>query len=228
MGPAAVPAAIQGGTALLGGIFGRRSAQRATQRGPGEQRALSGATGLAGMLGSQGRQLFQTGLQQTQQAGNFFGQLVSGDRAAIRQAVAPERREITDLFSGAQRRIASESRGGVADLASAQADVRQAGALSEVAPRARTAAATSLANLGTQATRTGVQAGGIGANTFAQLLGPLISGRLGGAQLQRLLGSDIGGFLFDMLSGIKLPGRGGGGRGQNFGRPRMGAAPSGT
>lgn len=205
---AAIIPGIKIGGALLGGFLGRRSAKGAVTPGPTEQAAMGGATSLAQLLGRQGQSLFQTGGQQIRQTGQFLGNLVSGNRAAIQQTLAPERAAITDLFSGAQRRIASQARGGVRDLAQAQAARQQAGQLSLLAPQVRTQAASALGNLGLGAAQTGVDATGAGAQTFASLLGPLIRGRLGGAEVQRRAGQDVGSLIFEILQGINFGRRG--------------------
>lgn len=203
---AAAPWIIRGGGALLGGIFGKKSAEGATQLSPEAQAAMTGTLNLSKLLGQQGSQLVGQGIESTRPASRFFGQLLSGDRSALRQAVAPERAEITDLFRGARRRVEAETRGGVRDLAVAELARGEAGRQSLLLPEARRAAAGSLAQLGLGTAQIGAGVAGAGISGLSSLLGPLIQQKIAAAQIGNKAGGDVGSFIFDMLSGLSFGG----------------------
>ncbi len=199
MSAAALPFIGRGAAAIGAGLFGRRSAQKATTPSAGEQAALGSATGAATRLGALSGQLGQQSLQAFGQARRFFGNLVGGNRGQLLQATAPERGQITGFFRGAERSVRSQARGGTRDLELARLSRDRAGALSGLVPAIRTSAAGTLGNLGLGGAGTAVSGQAASGGIFSNLLGTQQRGRLGGAGISRQAGSDVGRLISDLL-----------------------------
>ncbi len=143
-----------------------------------QQKALLGqTTGLAQQQANQGRQLFNFGMPLLGQSADYYSRILTGDRGAMRSALAPETGAIRDTYTGAQRNLErSGIVGAQKDVASADLARQEAGQLGGLFPAARRSAAEALTGLG----GTGVS-GGVGATAGA---GSLFNSLLSGQRLQ--------------------------------------------
>lgn len=201
MGGLAAPL-ISGGASILGGILGR---PRLSRVGAEEAGAFRGAAGAAGGLGRAGRELVTRGGTDIEGARQFISPLLTGSRAAQLQAVAPERRQITDFFRGAGRQIREGTRGGVRDLALATSAREKAGRLSELIPTLRPQAAGLAGQLGLAQTGEGLRAQAAGGGLFGNIARALQTGRLEADRLRlgtRGGGGGIGRGIFEIVRGV--------------------------
>jgi hypothetical protein len=211
-----VKAGVGIGGSLLGNWLGGKAAQSAMQRTPEEQQALAGGQAAAGGLGRQGAGLTGMGLPYAGQSagmlgqsGNYWQTLLGGNRAAMAQATAAPRGAITDQYRGAERSLErSGVRGGVADLARAELSRDRAGKIAGLTTGVQPMAAEQLASVGGQMGQLGTTLTGQGTaaligggNTWAQLLRAGAENRFAGQQAGAQTASQVGGGIWDLLSG---------------------------
>lgn len=112
------PLIAQGAGLAVGAYAGKKATDMALKRSPEEQAALTGAQGAAGQLGTNGQQAWQRGNDLQQAPGQYFQTLLSGNRAAMSQAIAGPAAQITGNYRGAQRALdQSGVRGAARDVA---------------------------------------------------------------------------------------------------------------
>lgn len=198
----AVPALIQGGAAIGSALLGRRAAKQQFQRSPEEQNYLS-QTGQAGQtLLGQGQQLFNLGTPGIQASQDYFGKLLSGNRAAQAQAVGSGVANLTDVYRGAARGVGRSGLVGSArDMALADLNRDRAGATARLVSGIQPMAAQQLAQtgLGTVGAAIGPTLGA--SNIFGQLAGEARSQRENANAAQAQAGKSAGAMIFDMLQG---------------------------
>ncbi len=220
---AAVPGIIQGGMALGSALFGRKSAQGATQRSPEETAALTAQTGaanaqtdLARQQTAQGGQLFRQGMPQVQQAGRYFSTLAGGNRGAMTQALSPEISSINDVYGGTARTLSRFLRGPEKDVQGAEAERERAGLIGKLFAGGRGPANAQLGAMGAgqigagqaglaSAASANASAGGM----FGQQVASGQANRYAGANLERDTGADFGGLMFQLLKGYASKGKSG-------------------
>jgi len=211
------------GASLLGGFLGGRKAQSsAMQRSPEEAAALTGAQGAAGNLSNVGASalaggtnLLQTGQSTVAAPTSYYQTLLRGNRAAQSQAVAAPRAAISDIYSGAQRSLEQSGvRGAARDVASGELSRERAGKMAGLVTGVQPAAAEALTRTGLEQSGQGInltgQAGsayGNAGSLYSRLLGTGAQNRYYGREEGEKAGQGIGGFLFDILRGIKGKGK---------------------
>lgn len=208
---AAAPIIGKVGGALLGGLFAKKSQQSAMKRSPEEQLALGGAQQAAQGLSTTGQDLIQGGRDAQRPAQNYFQTLLQGSRPAMMQAVAGPTAALTDVYRGAERGLErSGVQGAARDVASADLTRQKASQISSLITGVQPGAAQQLAGMGAQQVGQGIGAVGAGANAFGNLLGAGAQNRIYGRQEGAETGKNVGGLIFDLLSGTMTP-KGGGG-----------------
>lgn len=143
------PLITQVGGAAAGALAGRQATKMAAQRSPEEQAALRGMTGVAGQASRLGNFFATQGQQYLQQPANYFSTLLSGNRAAMNNAVAPAVAQITGNYRGATRALEhSGMRGAARDVATADLNRQRASQVAGLTTGVQPYAAEQLAGLG--------------------------------------------------------------------------------
>ena len=213
----ALPWIMQGGAALGSALLSKKSQSSAQSRSPEEQTALTGAQGAASSLQQggqnlvgQGQRTVNAGLDTISPAAGYWSRLLGGNRASMAQSVAAPRAAITDIYRGAERGLErSNVRGAQRDVAKSELNRNRAsqiaGLTTGVQPFAAqqlTGIGTSMADIGGRTTGTGAQMSGQGGELFRNLLGQGSANRRYAREEGEKTGGGIGGFLFDMISGM--------------------------
>ena len=186
MAAAAAPL-IGGGVSLLGKLFGGGS-NPATP-------AMGNVSNQAGFLSGVGNPLLS-------KASSYYQTLLGNSRSGIQTLLAPETNQIADTYRGAKAGLAqSGMRGGAKDMATANLNRDEAGAVAGLAPAAKASALSGAQGLGLGASQ-GAQQG------YASLLGPAESQYQFGVKESDLTGQGLGSFFAQLLQSF---GKGGGG-----------------
>lgn len=201
MAPAAtlIPALISAGGAIGGSLLGRKSVQGATQRSPEELAALQGQTGAANALTQQSGQLSAFGMPLLKQAGGYFSKLAGGNRGVMTQALSPEISSINDVYGGTARTLSRFLRGPEKDVQLAESERERAGQIGRLFGGARIGANTALGGMGEGATGAAASGFGGAGGIFGGQAALGQANRFGGAELERSVGSDFGGLIFNLL-----------------------------
>lgn len=186
---------------------------------PEEQASFKGGMGAAGQLSGMGRLLYGQGATNVGQASDYWQRLMGrGGKEAALAAVGPQMGNISQIYGGVSRGLEGRNvRGGVKDLALAEAEREKAGQMSRLIHGVQPRAAGELANIGTTLTGQGIGATGGAGGIFADLLGKGLrgrglgfEGRLAGEGARGRAGADIGKLLFTALAGMGGGGKSGG------------------
>jgi|SRR5215510_7207356 len=207
--------------AVAGGLLGKRSQQQAMQRTPEEQQALAGAQGVAGTLGGVGTSLIGQARPYLTQPANYYQSLLSGNRAAMTQAVAPSIAQTTDVYRGAERDLDRLGvRGAARDVAAGELNRQRASQLAGLVTGVQPGAAGALAGLGgTLLQQGGGLAGGAG-NIYNALLNQGAWNRQYGREQGQQAGEKLGGLVADIgRIGLDKWGRGRGSMDLSFDNP---------
>lgn len=221
MAQAAMPIGMGLG-GLFGGLFGKKSAKKtekiASTQTAEERAAEAGATGIAGKLGGIGDILYGQGAGTLGRATSYYETLLGrGGRGAMESAVAPAAESISDLYGGVSRSLeGSNVRGGVRDLALAEAEREKRGRISRLTAGVQPGAAAALGDIGRFQTASGIGATGGAGGIFSDLLGKGLqsrglglTGRLAAEDARGKTGTDIGSLLFGLLASGAGKGDGG-------------------
>lgn len=156
-------ASVKGGARAGGGGGGGASAVNYSQflnpnwnlamaygtRTPQELEALGNVSALARLLSGQGKGLYDVGMPAYTTALNYWNAIVGGSPAAATAAIAPEAQQMSQVYGGARRGIEAGSlRGGARETALTQLGQQGAGAIANLIPAKREAAAGNLAAAG--------------------------------------------------------------------------------
>jgi hypothetical protein len=198
----ALPYAIKGGAALLGGMLGKKAQAGAQKRSGEEQISLTGGQGAAGNLASTGASMTETGQATQRPATSYYDTLLRGNRAQMAQATAAPRAAITDVYRGAERSVErSGVQGAAKDVQTGELNRQRASQLSSLVTGVQPAAADALTGIGQQQTSTGVSASGTAGSIYGGLLGQGAGNRMYAREEGEKAGKGIGGLLFDVASG---------------------------
>lgn len=171
---------------------------------------------MTNLLGTQGQQTFTTGQQQYQQGLQDFGpsmdywqKILSGNKAEMESAIAPEKEGILDRYRAARKKIAqTQARGGGTNEAVAQSEFAQAGDIAGLLQKLRPQAAAASAQEASQIAGLGLSESGLGLQqTFAALdailtqRGQNIQQTAGLEQMLGQLGQGIGSVVGGYLAG---------------------------
>lgn len=150
--PAAIPAAVGLGGSIIGGISGKGAAKK-QQKLAEQQMAMMKPLLDAQIAGSQyaltqSKPFLEGAGQAATDLQNFWKPLVSGNRSAIDQFLAPERRAINQGYKSVSKNLATFGpRGGGRVSSLANADIARQGALSDLVFGARKTGANQLESL---------------------------------------------------------------------------------
>lgn len=207
MAAAAIPALIKVGSMVGGSLLAKKLSAPTSQ----QSSAMSGTQGAQQMLGQAAPQLMGAGQQATatgvsgaSTAANYYKSLLSGGRAGLTAATAPEAGAALDYYKGAEGKVQNTMRGGGRDMALAELDRQKTGQLAMLPAQARAGAAQGLVGAsapllqsGTAQTEAGVNAGYGAAGAGTQLFNQATTS----ADRQSKAGSGIGGMIYDAISG---------------------------
>jgi hypothetical protein len=165
-------------TSMLGGSFtpistpDRALIAEYSTPSPEELANRQGVTDMARLLGGQGRNLYNVSSPTYTRAMGYYGNILSGNKAAVAQAIAPEAEMLTEMNAAEQSAIKNGSlRGGARDLALAESGRSGAGRVSALVPQARKDAAAAGSNLALQGMGLGTQQEGAAAGLYSNLAG---------------------------------------------------------
>lgn len=232
----AMPWILKGGAALGGMLMSKKSQSNAMKRSPEEQTSLTGAQNAganmqqsgAGMVTS-GAGNVNAGVDTMQKPTDYFTKLLGGNRAAMAQATAGSKGAITDTYRGAENALnKSGVRGAQRDVAKADLNRDRASKIAGLTTGVQPGAAQQLgalgearAGVGTNQASTGANMQANAGNIFTNLLGQGADNRAYARSEGADTGKKFGGFLFDMLKGVK--GMGGDDSGDDDNRPFSGS-----
>jgi hypothetical protein len=145
------PLLTQGAGMAVGAYAGKKATDMAQKRSPEEQAALTAAQTSAGQLGRFGGQAWQQGQNLQQAPGQYFQTLLSGNRAAMSQALAGPTAQITGNYRGAQRGLDQAGvRGAARDVASADLNRDRVSKIASLSTGVQPYAAEQLTSMGQQ------------------------------------------------------------------------------
>jgi len=215
--PVAIPLVMAAVSAAGSVASSKIAANAAAKRSAEEQKALGGAQGAAGDLAAAGKaqlakgnETIGQGLQTMAPAASYFGALLHGNRTLQSQATAAPRAGITDTYRGAERNLErSGVRGASRDVASAELGRQRAGQISSLISGVQPGAASAVAGIGREQAGIGTQQASLGApmlgqsgSLYGNLLGQGFQNRAYGNEQGAQIGRPVGGFLYDLLSGV--------------------------
>lgn len=197
MGAASIPLAAAAVGPLLSKFLGGASTQQSA--------AMRQTAQAAPQLMGAGQQTTAAGVQGATTAQNYYKSLLSGGRAGLTAATAPESAAALDYYKGAEGKVTNTMRGGGRDMALAELDRQKVGQLAVLPAQARAGAAQGLVgasapliNAGANQTQQGLGAAGAGFGQATQVYGQQADAAKG-----------YGKMLFDAISQWQA-GRGGG------------------
>lgn len=136
-------------------------------------------TSLARLMGGQGEGLYNVSNPAYKQALDYYSRILSGDKGAVSQAIAPEAEMNAELTAGQEKAIGNSSlRGGARDTALAEAGRAGAGAISRLIPEARKNAAAAGGALAMQGMGLGSQQEGQAGSLYSSLADRELNDRL--------------------------------------------------
>jgi len=201
----AKPFAMKAGAALGGAALGKWTGgpsnpqQTAMQ---GQQRAAQQVGGMAGPMMQTGLNTVRQGTGYMQQAGSYYGNILSNRRAAS-ESLAPEMKTMMDQYGGAARKAQRTMRGWARDSAVAELDRERVGNAAMMLPMARAQAAQGMGQLA----NTGIYGGqgmtgqGINAASNAgQLYGNMFRDATTVRGQEKEAGKEWGDMLYDVAN----------------------------
>jgi hypothetical protein len=160
------------------------------------QPSIDAQTGIAQTFQQQGTQLIGEGQDQLRAPTNFYQQLLSGNKAAVSQAVAPDVANLRDVYSGAHKQLErSGTQGASRDMASAELGRQEAGQLGSFVLGARPAAAEAMTAMGQNTRAAGVGMGMNAANIYGSLLTGARQDRAYNGAISQQIGENTGELL---------------------------------
>jgi len=196
----------------MSGLFGGGSAK--TDRGwqttaaQGLKNTFNWALPFAQSVGTAGQNIISTGLSDLSTAGGYFKNILSGNRPAVLQAVAPEVSMVRSQSDAQKRQLAASgtARGGGVSASSQQ---RESNVMSEVdkllfgvrpeAAKGVAGVGEAEAKIGLGETATGLSAGQLASGTAAELGSLGTAARQTDLQQQNLLGAGAADLAFGLL-----------------------------
>jgi hypothetical protein len=198
---ASIPGIVMAGASLY-------QAYKGSQRSGAEKQALAGQQAAGSQLLGQGQQLFGAGMPAMRSSLNYYQTLLSGNRAAMSQAVAGPTAQLTDLYRGAERNLEHKGvRGGARDLATAELGRDRTNQLAQLTTGVQPMAAGQLGALGSTATSQAGSATTGAGSMYSTILGQQFqnrqntNGMWGGAM------QDVGGAMFDIWKNKNIGGK---------------------
>lgn len=129
-------------------------------------------------------------------ASDYLKAILSGDRTAVMQATAPERRRVIDQYSAAKKAIAEFTPRGGGQAGSMNAlQAQEAGDLSTIGSGARTKAIDTATGTGTQLEGLGLSAKALASGDLGQILQALTAKEGQNAQSAAAFGQGVGQLL---------------------------------
>lgn len=185
----------QGGSSIPGiGDYGNGSTQYSSSTGPvrpsapsaQEQEHSRGVSDMARLLSGQGQNSYNVSSPLYGQAVDYYNKILSGDKGAAAQAIAPEAEAMAELNAGRMKGIQqSGARGGARDQALEDASRQAHGDIASLIPKARQNAAQAGSQLALQGMGLGTQQEGAAAGLYSDLLGKGQQDRQFGDSLQQ-------------------------------------------
>jgi hypothetical protein len=173
-----ITGALGAGASVYSANKQAKAAKEAATLSPMGVQAQQGLTKQAGRLNQMGDRLLGQGTADLERVGAYWRPQLSGDRAAVSQAIAPDVAATTDVYRGAERSLdRSGVRGAQAEQQRAELRRQKTSQIAQMPMMQRRAAADALAGIGGNYFSTGANAIGSAGN----LLGQVYSGERGAA-----------------------------------------------
>lgn len=209
--PTLIPAAVGLGSSIFGGIKGNKAANKQQKQADAQMAALKPLLD-AQIAGSKyaldTSKPFLTGASQgVADVSKFWKPLLSGNRTAIDQFLAPERRAINSGYDATARTLATLGpRGGGRISSLAKADTARQSQLSDLVFRGRKQAAGAMQDLaglqgglGVSTLGAGLSGGNQAYNLFTNQQGRADNARAGANDALGGIGTSLGTFLTDLF-----------------------------
>lgn len=185
---AAIPFAIQGGSALASYFMNKKnakaqaSAQQLTQQSGAQTAAAAPPLLQQGKeLGQQGAGYLRQGAEQLQGAGSYYSNILSNRRSA-NESLAPENATALEYYRGAGNKVQRTMQGGQRDYAQAELDRQKVGQLASYVPTARANAAQGMERVGSASG----QLGGTALAAGGAASGQGVNAAMGGGYLNNM------------------------------------------
>ncbi len=160
---------VTGAISAYSAIKNSRAAGRQSKMMEGAQQQQMGALQENQRTG---RGLLTQGMPATQNALNYYGTLLRGNRAAMQQATAGSAAQLTDVYRGAERGLERQGvRGGERATALAELNRDRANSIAQLTTGQQGNAADAIARLGTTMTGQGIDAMSGAATGYGNLAG---------------------------------------------------------
>jgi hypothetical protein len=189
-----------GGGALISGLMSKRAQDAAKQYSPEELAAIANSNRIAQQASDLAASAVGESKPWLRQAGNYYSTLLSGNRAAQSQAVAPGYAAATDVYRGAQRNLDQQGiRGAARDVASADLNRQRASQLAGLVTGVQPAAAGALSKLGIEGMQSAAPLLSTSGNIYGNILGRGMQNRQWATQQGTEAGSAWGQLFRDMM-----------------------------
>jgi hypothetical protein len=189
------PVIAEGGGMVAGGLAARQAQRSAMQRSPEEAQSLAGGFGTADQARKMAMDAYGESKPYLRQAGGYYSSLLSGNRAAMQQAVAPTIAQLTGQYRGAQRGVEGSLRGAARDYALGGLARQKASDVAGVTTGVQPGAADALSRLGLQGMQFGAPLLGVAGNIYSNFLPQGQANRQWAAGEGRRTGEAIGDFI---------------------------------
>lgn len=154
----------------MGALFGGKSSSE-KQLGGQFQDVLPKLEGVGDTAAFQGKKNLKQGGRDLNLVGDFFKQLLTGDRTTVGQVLAPEIQAVMSQYDATKRNLGEYGpRGGGQVAALGSLAQQEAGQVGSLYSGARQRGAQGLEGIGQSLGQLGLGASGLGAQSFGQML----------------------------------------------------------
>ena len=141
-------------------------------------RSLTNSLGTSGSnVFTQGQGTVQAGVAGLQWPMNYYSSILSGNKAEMESAIAPEKSDILSQYRARRRQLAKGQRGGGTNEAVASSEFAEAGDISALLQKLRPQAAAGEAQVAGQVAGLGIEESRLGNEQLFQALAGLLSRR---------------------------------------------------
>jgi len=194
----------------MGGFLGIGGSSAKTDRS-GELAGWANLQKMSNWAIPAGQQALSSGMQSLGSAGQYFGNILSGNRAKVSQAVAPETAAARSQSDASARQLATSgtARGGGVGATNQQRDQQLRAHVDQAIFGARPAAAQGAMQVGQAQAATGLGAGTLGEYATSDWVKTAIASRQTDLQQQNAIGSGVAKLITTALGFALAPVTGG-------------------
>jgi hypothetical protein len=141
-------------------------------------RSMTNSLGAAGsQTFGQGQNILAQGLQGLKAPMSYYSDILSGNKAEMESAIAPEKSDILSQYRARRKQLAAGQRGGGTNEAVAESEFKQAGDVAALLQKLRPQAAAGEAQIAREVAGLGIQESHMGDEQLFQALGGLLARR---------------------------------------------------